>query len=113
MVCHALSNTTHPNLMTVAGYVGDQWVIVLLGTSFTHNFLSVAAVEALGSKNASNLAFIVMVGDETHLDCTNMCRDVPLTIQNVLFCVNFYVLLTGGVDIILGVQWLQTLEDIT
>lgn len=40
-----------------------------------------------------------------------VCRGISFTIQGWTFVTNFIILDLGQVDVILGVQWLSTLED--
>jgi hypothetical protein len=37
------------------------------------------------------------------------CIDVCLKLQGNTFCSKFFVLILGGYDVVLGVQWLYTL----
>lgn len=50
-----------------------------------------------------------MVGNGATLFCSGLCVDVPVTIQSHHFTIPFYVLPIHGANVILGVQWLQTL----
>jgi predicted aspartyl protease len=54
-------------------------------------------------------SFSVMVGNGDHLKCAGMCKNVPLSVAEHTFSVSLYVLPIQGADIVLGVQWLQTL----
>lgn len=38
------------------------------------------------------------------------CVDVPLLIHGNSYNIDFYILTLGGCDIVLGIQWLQTLS---
>ena len=53
-----------------------------------------------------------MVGNDEILRCEGMCPAVPLRIQKEIFLVDFYILPIQGVEIVLGVQWLQLLGPI-
>lgn len=50
-----------------------------------------------------------MVGNGAQLQCTGYCTEVPFMIDQHTFHISFYLLPIHGDDIILGVQWLQTL----
>ncbi|CAN6475339.1 unnamed protein product [Victoria cruziana] len=85
VICHAMSDMRRPNSMRIAGYVGERRVMILLDTGSTLNFLSVATMETLGYPSLTHPTFTVMVGDGARLECTHMCKDLPLMIQNVVF----------------------------
>jgi hypothetical protein len=50
-----------------------------------------------------------MVGNGEHLHCTGLCNDVSVTVNKHTFNLSLYVLPIQGADVVLGVQWLQTL----
>lgn len=50
-----------------------------------------------------------MVGDGDQLSCNSMCSQVQITLDNIPFHVDSYVLPMSRVDVVLGVQWLKTL----
>lgn len=45
--------------------------------------------------------------------CREVCRQVPLVIQKVVLKEDLYVLAMEGVNIVLGIQWLETLGSVT
>ena len=53
-----------------------------------------------------------MVGNGHHLECTTICEAVPISIQDIEFTVELYVLPIVGANVVLGVQWLKTLGPI-
>lgn len=54
----------------------------------------------------------VMVGNGQHLQCHTTCDSVTLVLQQHSFTVDFYVLPIAGANVILGVQWLQSLGPV-
>lgn len=50
-----------------------------------------------------------MGGNSEHLQCIGICLDTPIKIHDHTFDTPLYVLPIQGVDVVLGVQWLQTL----
>lgn len=49
-------------------------------------------------------------GDKLH--CQGSCRDVLFKLQNREFSTSFFVLPIQGADVVLGVQWLETLGPV-
>ncbi|XP_062094224.1 uncharacterized protein LOC133800283 [Humulus lupulus] len=49
------------------------------------------------------------MGNGNFLLCTKICKEVELVLQGHKFMVDLYVLPICGLDVVLGMQWLQTL----
>lgn len=50
-----------------------------------------------------------MVGNGETIQCSGSCLDVPLFLSDQLVNVLFFVLQIHGADLVLGVQWLQSI----
>ncbi|KAF3791957.1 hypothetical protein EJ110_NYTH12896 [Nymphaea thermarum] len=120
-LCHALTNNG-PNAMKVVGKSNNQKVIVLLDTGATHNFLNsrlahlVERMSKCGQgwlmPTTPQASFNVMVGNGAKLSCNDICKNVNLEMHKVPFKVVLYLLPIGGVDVVLGIQWMKTLRRI-
>ncbi|MCH93797.1 hypothetical protein A2U01_0014750, partial [Trifolium medium] len=102
--------TGHPSPRTLrflASIYGQQ-VTILVDSGSSHNIIQphIASFLHLPIHNLSS--FLVMVGNGDHLQCTGLCVDIPLMVDNHLFTTSLYVLPIQGADVVLGVQWLQT-----
>jgi len=53
-----------------------------------------------------------MVGNGQQLECTRVCEDVKVVIQNTQFTVDLHVLPIVGANVVLGVQWLKSLVPV-
>lgn len=53
-----------------------------------------------------------MIGDGDRLICNSLCVQVPLTMGNTTFTIDFYVLPISGANFVLGIQWLKALGTI-
>jgi len=53
-----------------------------------------------------------MVGNGQQLECRWLCEAVTIDLQTTSFTVDLYVLPIVGANIILGVQWLQSLSPV-
>ncbi|XP_031479935.1 uncharacterized protein LOC116250452 [Nymphaea colorata] len=110
-LCHALTNNG-PNAMKVVGKINNQKVIVLLDTGATHNFLNSRLAHLVDGKTTPQASFNVMVGNGEKLACNEICKNVGLEMHKVPFKVDLYLLPIGGVDVVLGIQWMKTLKRI-
>jgi len=54
----------------------------------------------------------VLVGNGQYLTCNCVCEAIPIEMQGLTFTIDLYVLPISGANIILGVQWLRTLEPV-
>ena len=51
----------------------------------------------------------VMVADGKRIEKVGKCHKVKLQLKNYNLESEFYAIPLGGVDVVLGIQWLQTL----
>lgn len=57
--------------------------------------------------------FRVYVGNGESLQCSQICRRIPLELQKHNFSIDMYVLPIHGPDVVLGIQWLSMLGRVT
>lgn len=78
-----------------------------------HNFIHPDVAEKLRLQLSAVPPFRVYVGNGDSLVCDQQCTATPLTMQSYEFAVDLYVLKIHGPQVVLGVQWLQTLGKVT
>ncbi|KAF3783676.1 hypothetical protein EJ110_NYTH31993 [Nymphaea thermarum] len=108
-LCHTLTNNGL-NAMKVVGKINNQKVIVLLDTGATHNFLNSRLAHLVEGKVTPQASFNVMVGNGEKLTCNEVYKDVSLEMHKTPFKVNLYLIPIGGVDVVLGIQWMKPLK---
>lgn len=83
-----------------------------MDTGSIHNFLnpSIIAMAQLPVYHTTGLLVNVANGEALHSD--RITKKFLCHMQGINFHTNFYVLILGGYDVILGFQWLKTLEPI-
>ncbi|VFQ93695.1 unnamed protein product, partial [Cuscuta campestris] len=106
---HSLSGSPSPRALKLAGSVNNTPVQVLLDSGSTHNFIHPKVAEHLALVLQPVTPFRVYVGNGDSLRCAYACPQTPLLLQGHLFPVDLYLLEVHGLDIVLGIQWLQTL----
>ncbi|KAG6420708.1 hypothetical protein SASPL_117245 [Salvia splendens] len=102
-----------PRSIRLRGRVNGTAVSILIDGGSTHNFIQPAVAEKLSLPVNAISPFRVFVGDDASLKCAFACLDTPINLQGHQFGIDLFVLQVKGPDIILGVQWLQDLGDIT
>ncbi|VFR02248.1 unnamed protein product [Cuscuta campestris] len=110
---HSLAGSPHPRSLKLLGAVNDVPVQVLLDGGSTHNFLHPAMAERLALVLHPVTPFRVYVGNGDSLRCSYSCQQTPLFLQGNTFDVDLFILEIHGPDIVLGVQWLQTLGKVS
>jgi predicted aspartyl protease len=109
----ALTGQFSPQTLKFKGLLHGMAVTVLIDTGSTHNILQprIAAHLQIPSQPIPN--FSVMVGNGSHIQCSGLCHDVPITLQNHLFHIPFYLLPIEGAYVVLGMEWLRKLGPIS
>jgi hypothetical protein len=109
---HALAGYSNPQTMRASGYIKRQPVIVLIDTSSTNNFLDENVSKRLSLSVETCDKFEVKLADGRTLTCESKCSKVKLLMQNQELQADFYLLPLGDYEVVLGIEWLQTLGDV-
>ncbi|KAF3791966.1 hypothetical protein EJ110_NYTH12933 [Nymphaea thermarum] len=65
---------------------------------------------AVEGKVTPQASFSVMVGNGEKMTCSAVCKNVCLEMQKAPFDMDLYLLPIGGVDVVLGIQWMKPLK---
>lgn len=87
-------------------------MIVLVDSGASHNFLSCDLVEVLGIQPEETREYAVKVGDRHRIVNKGVCRGVELKLPTLDVKQDFYLFELGGVDVVLGYEWLEGLGNI-
>ena len=98
-----------PQTLKIKGHIKNNNVIVLINSGSTHNFVNVnlAKIFNLFIRPVPNMK--VMVADGKKIDNVGKCHKVKLQMQEYNLELDFLAVPLGGIDVVLGIQWLQTL----
>ncbi|XP_071735106.1 uncharacterized protein [Rutidosis leptorrhynchoides] len=109
---NALTGTNAYQTMRVKGQVNKCHVQILIDSGSTHNFMDVAVAKKLGciASNIAPLHVFIPGGGKTLT--TNKCVDFQWQMGGHTFKSDMLLLQIGGCDMVLGIQWLETLGDI-
>lgn len=104
---------SNPKTMKLRGTVQGRDVVVMIDPGATHNFVSLAVVEELGMELTATGGFGVSLGNGDAIQGTGLCKNVEIVLDGrVAITVDMLPLELGNSDIILGVQWLETLGTV-
>ncbi|XP_057252211.1 uncharacterized protein LOC130592079 [Beta vulgaris subsp. vulgaris] len=104
---------TGPKTMKLLGKIGGDEVQIMIDSGATHNFISLLVVERLKIPVEQGGAFRVSLGTGTVAKGKGYCRGVRIEVQGVSITEDYLPLELGNSDVILGVQWLEKLGEIT
>ena len=102
---YALLGSPSPGTMRIKGKINGHWVVILIDTGSTHNFLDAAIISKLQLFLDPTVSFEVRATIKTK----GVCLDVKVVMQGHIFSVNLNALPLGDCELVLGTQCLRTL----
>ena len=84
-------------------------MIVLIDSGSTHNFLHSKIAKDLNCIIYPALEFQVMVANGSTIKCSSKCHNIKLSMGKYVLSSPMIAIPMGGVDVVLGVKWLQYL----
>ena len=109
---YALSGWAAPQTMRVMAKIGQYAIVILIDSGSTHNFISSRLANLLQLPIKPTTSFSVQVANGAKLTCQGMFEKVQILIQNIPFSLTVYSLPITGLDMVLGIQWLETLGSV-
>jgi hypothetical protein len=107
--CNALAGISTPQTLKIEGYIKKKKVIVLIDSGSTHNFIHYKLAKALNCFVYPVPKFQVMIADGGTINCLGKCNKINLTMGEYVMNSPMIAIPMGGVDVVLGIQWLQSL----
>jgi hypothetical protein len=84
----------------------------LLDYGSTHNFVDLEAAVRVGLQFSGRSGLQVAVANGDCIQSPGCCRNMPITIGKEQFALDCYGLALGSYEMVLGVQWLESLGPI-
>ncbi|XP_017434719.2 uncharacterized protein LOC108341562 [Vigna angularis] len=110
---NALTGIATFNTMRVTGYFKKKPLHILIDSGNTHNFLDESVAKQLGYPLTAISPLSVAVADGARVNITAIAKHFPWTMHNREFTSNMLLIPLGCCDVVLGIEWLVTLGDIT
>ncbi|XP_057846650.2 uncharacterized protein LOC131056314 [Cryptomeria japonica] len=108
-----LSSFQRNESFKVQGMIKGQRIVALIDTGATHNFIDEVVVAKKGLQTEEFEGFKVMVADGFHISCTKKILNLKMQLGNYEVKDDFYVVHIGDTDVVLGIQWLRSLGEIS
>lgn len=110
--CNALAGIITLQTLKIGGHIKKKKVIVLIDSSSTHNFIHYNITKELNCFLYLAPKCQVIVANGGTINCFGKCHNIKLTMGEYSFNIPMLSIPMGGVNVILGVQWLQSLGAI-
>ena len=107
--CIALAGITTSQTLKIAGHIERKNVIVFNYSGSTHNFIHFKVSKELNCFLYPAPECQVMVENGGTINFSGKCHNIKLTMGEYVFNSPILSIPMGGFDVVLGVQWLQSL----
>ncbi|TYK23464.1 putative retroelement pol polyprotein [Cucumis melo var. makuwa] len=98
-----------PGTMKVRGKLLGEEVVILIDSGATHNFVSEKLVKKLSLSIKETSHYGVILGSGAAIQGKGICEKLEVQLNGWKIVEDFLPLELGGVDVILGMQWLYSL----
>ncbi|KAJ0545001.1 putative nucleotidyltransferase, Ribonuclease H [Helianthus annuus] len=109
---YAMTGVTSFSTMRVVGTIGTRQIHILIDSGSTHNFVNSKLASRLQCPTKEVPEMKVLVANGKKLDCNQLCQDFQWLMQGTWFRTDVLLLPLDNYDMVLGIQWLQFLNDI-
>ncbi|XP_047979104.1 uncharacterized protein LOC125221023 [Salvia hispanica] len=99
--------------INMVGTLHATAVNILVDTESSHDFIHPRLAEKLSLSLTKIKPFRVYVGNGESLLCSHVSKETVLDLQGHIFHVDLHILAFHGPDIILGMEWLESLGRVT
>ena len=110
--CNALARITTPQIINIEGHIKKKKVIVLIDSRITHNFIDCKIAKELNCFLYPALECQVMVASGGTINFSGKCHNIKLFIGEYVLNSPMFSIPMRGANVVLGVQWLQSLGTI-
>jgi len=110
--CNALAGITTPQDINIEGHIKNKRVIVLMDSGSTHNFIHCKIAKELNCLLYPAPECQVMVASGGNINFSGKYHNIKLSMGEYVLNSPMLSIPMGGVDVVLGVQWLQSLGTI-
>jgi hypothetical protein len=104
-----LARISTPQTLKIEGYIKKKKVIVLIDYDSTHNFIHYKLAKSLNCFVYPVPEFQVMIADGATINLSGKCNKINITMGEYVMNSPMIAIPMGFVDVVLGIQWLQSI----
>ena len=119
MVCHVMESRKlqspswiRSRTMKIEGILEGLPILLLVDSGASHNYITKELVVFLGLSVTDTKEFAIILGDGSKNVSRGKCEGLLIAIGQNQIQINAFVLEIGGIDVILGMEWLETLGEV-
>lgn len=98
--------------MKIEGKIGNVDVLMLLDSGASHCFISPQVTNALGLEITPEPSRRIKLGDGYRVPSLGVCKGIVMSMGSVKICIDAIVFELSGLDVVLGMSWLNTLGEV-
>eukprot|EP00253_Pinus_taeda_P032002 PITA_32002 len=110
--CNALAGITTPQTIKIEAQIKKKKVIVLIDSGSIHNFIHCRVAKEFNCFLYPTPECQVMIANVGTINCSGKCHNIKLSLGEYVLTSPMLSIPMGGADVVLGVQWLQSLGTI-
>jgi hypothetical protein len=107
---HHIAHETH-HTMKFQGMINGVEVLILVDSGATHNFISQKLVHQMDWHVEHTAQMNVQLGNGVKIATQGVCRGLEVCVGNFKLDPEMHLFELGGIDVVLGMEWLKTLGD--
>jgi hypothetical protein len=109
---HAIASVQAIDTMQIDVNLAGHAFIALLDSGSTHNFISESTAQRTGLPLQHRPCLTATVANDDRVSCVGVIRQAAIAIHGDIFLFDLFVMPLAGYDMVLGTQWLATLDPI-
>ena len=110
--CNVLAGITTPQTIKIEGHIKKKKVIVLIDSRSTHDFIHCKIAKELNCFLYIETECQVMVASGGTINFSGKCHNIKLSMGEYVLNSPMLSIPMGGANVVLGVQWIQSLGTI-
>ncbi|KAJ7947417.1 Transposon Tf2-1 polyprotein [Quillaja saponaria] len=107
---HTILGKQTATTMKLKGKLGKRDVLILMDSGSTHNFVSESIVWELHLMMQYVTPFGIQIGNGDIIRCNSICRNLNVQLPRLKITQDFFPFSIEGADLVLGIQWLASLN---
>ena len=113
MSFHQLSQTQQakPQSIKLKGTIHEVPVVILIDSGATHNFISQQLAQKMNLVTTNTSPLNIRLGDGSLSRTMGVCENLEVDLEGLQIRVDVQLFELGGMDVVLGIEWLRTLGD--